>query len=288
MVMVWFSWAAQAQMPPAAPPPFPPVLPVSRSAEPRPPALPGAVVASEQPAPTASADALAFDALVKEYEAKTNETTARISFSVTNISAGEVVIREVRPSCGCTVAKLPSTPWHLAPGASGEIQVATDLRGKRGTLNKFLVVDSSAGFKLLRFRISLPVSIGSGGLNQRSQNVMTALADRQAVFKDDCARCHVPRSNQMGEELYDVACGICHEVSTRASMVPDLAAVRHPATRDYWRNWTARGKEGTLMPGFARSGGGPLTEAQINSLVDYLHTRFDGAPGPDGTKRPTR
>ena len=40
--------------------------------------------------------------------------------------------------------------------------------------------------------------------------------------------------------------------------------------REYWLDWTTHGKEGTLMPGFATELGGPLSQEQIESLVDAL------------------
>jgi hypothetical protein len=43
---------------------------------------------------------------------------------------------------------------------------------------------------------------------------------------------------------------------------------------EYWRQWTREGLAGTLMPGFAKSEGGPLTDHQIESLVAYLTTDF--------------
>jgi mono/diheme cytochrome c family protein len=56
-------------------------------------------------------------------------------------------------------------------------------------------------------------------------------------------------------------------------MVPDLTGLPQAGSREYWALWIGQGKEGSLMPGFARSAGGPLTEEQIQSLVDYLSTR---------------
>ena len=236
------------------------------------------------PANAQTNQALVWDGMVKELQVKTNELTAKINFSVTNVSSAEVVIQQARPSCGCTLVTLPGTPWRLAPGASGTIQVATDLRGKQGILNKFIAIDSTAGFQLLRIKIVLPELAGSRTtLDQRSRNQISALADRQLVFKGDCVQCHVtPTIGKMGEELYEAACAICHQAVQRATMVPDLKATRHPNTRKYWRQWTARSRAGTLMPGFELAEGGPLTGAQVDSLVDYLmaHYRYEPAAEP--------
>jgi mono/diheme cytochrome c family protein len=99
--------------------------------------------------------------------------------------------------------------------------------------------------------------------------------DHQAVFKKDCARCHLaPAFGKYGQSLYVTACGICHEAKHPATMVPDLHALKTEITPDYWKNWVTHGKAGTLMPGFSAKEGGPLDNSQIASLVDYLTKNF--------------
>ena len=103
---------------------------------------------------------------------------------------------------------------------------------------------------------------------RRMNNQQTAAGDRQAVFRNDCAACHVePTVGKMGGELFDKACGICHTAENRASMVPVLANI---PSKEYWMHWITQGKEGSLMPVFSKSAGGPLTDEQITSLVEYL------------------
>jgi mono/diheme cytochrome c family protein len=226
-------------------------------------------------------EALVWDDMVKEHVAKPGETNVAFIFSVTNVSPAEVVIHALRPSCGCTAAKLPSQPWRLGPGAGGQIQVAMDIQGTRGLLQKHIIVDTSAGQKLLVLKINVPDA--PAATDARSRNLVVALADRQAVFKNECARCHAePAKGKQGQALFKAACAICHEAAPRASMVPDLRAVIRPANRQYWRNWMILGKVGSLMPAFAQSEGGPLTEAQVNSLVDYFMLAYSPKPRKGG------
>jgi mono/diheme cytochrome c family protein len=225
------------------------------------------------------ANSLLWDRVMKEYTATTNETEAKVSFNVTNVSTGEVIIRTLKPSCGCTVARMPQTPWRLAPGESGEIQVVTNLRAKRGTLNKVVLVDSTAGLKVLRFKIRIPdPPDGAAAAERRSRNQQAAQADRQSVLRGDCATCHtVPALGKTGAALYDAACEICHQTEQRASMVPDLNIVRRrPTGPGYWRTWINQGRAGTLMPAFAQSEGGPLTKEQVDSLVEFLQKPLEG------------
>ena len=101
------------------------------------------------------------------------------------------------------------------------------------------------------------------------------MVDRQAVFKDGCASCHlVPALGKKGAALYSDACGVCHEAPSRATMVPNLRALNKPTDRDYWKTWISQGKTNTLMPAWATAYGGPLSEAQVDSLVDYLSGPF--------------
>jgi mono/diheme cytochrome c family protein len=223
----------------------------------------------------AGPEPLAWDAIRKELNVTPGAAEATIVYSVTNISSSDVTIRTVRPSCGCTIAKLPKSPWVLAPNESGKLEATIDLRGKRGTLNKYLSVDTSAGMKMLTFAVIIPELPTTNVADMRTRNLMTSMADRQAVFKGDCARCHVqPTAGKRGEPLFRTACAICHESLHRATMVPDLAAVDKPKDRDYWRSWITRGKPGTLMPAFAYSEGGVLSQEQIESLVAYLTSDF--------------
>lgn len=117
---------------------------------------------------------------------------------------------------------------------------------------------------------------------ERERNLLLAKADRQAVFKGECAKCHAePALGKTGRELYVAMCGICHDDGHRASVVPDLRALKFMPDAQYWRTWITLGKSGTMMPGFAQAEGGPLTAAQIHSLVIYLGKEFlTAVPSP--------
>ena len=43
-----------------------------------------------------------------------------------------------------------------------------------------------------------------------------------------------------------------------------------PTNLDFWKTMIAFGKPHTMMPGFARAQGGPLSDEQITSLAAYL------------------
>jgi hypothetical protein len=258
------------------------------------------ITLAQVPFPT-PAEPLVFDQMLKDYTPKMGETNAHFTFSLTNVSSSEIVINNVRTSCGCTVANLPSKPWRLPAGASGEFGVVVDLRGKFGTLVKSVFVDSSIGtnammtLKPLTVRVMLPnLAAGANGMDNRQRNMMMALADRQAVFRNDCASCHVtPAMGKTGRALYDAACGICHDSPNRATMVSDLRALPPHPDREHWLKWITLGRPGSLMPSFAQAEGGPLNDEQIDSLVSFLlsndfQRKPPLPPPPTGDSAPVR
>jgi len=232
---------------------------------------------------------LVWDAESKTVEVKEGEIAAKFTFYFTNVSSSEVSITALRPSCGCTAAKLPETPWKIAPGQSGPISADMNVQGSYGFKTKGLTVETSAGNKFLTLMAKLPPqpaapAVAAGGGMQRTEaerakNLQSALSDRQAPLKGDCAKCHVePAAGKHGRELYVAACGICHNAERRAEMVVDLQervrtnSVPFPA--EYWNMFVTMGKPGTLMPAFAKENGGFMTKDQIVSLVDYLAKDF--------------
>lgn len=254
--------AFAAEPPPAAAPPSNPV---------------GALPTVEEPA-------LQLDASEKSYTAKPGETSCVLRFAVKNVSAIPVTITQVVTSCGCTVAKLPSQPWTLAPDAGGDIELTVDLRGKFGEISKTAMIYTATGFKQLAVRIALPAAPDAPRTPAEMRRI--AASDRQAVFKNDCANCHAaPAAGLMGSALYQLACGICHEPQNwvkpandrpehNVPMVPNLRRLEHSTDRAFWKKMIEEGKEGTLMPAFAEAHGGPLTPKQVESLVEFLLAAF--------------
>jgi mono/diheme cytochrome c family protein len=185
------------------------------------------------------------------------------------------------------VAQLPSTPYTLKGGSNVPINVTVDLRGKMGLITKSISVDSSAGFKSLLVKVNIPqptnnpaeATIAGGQGMDRAKNIQASLTDRQAVFKGNCVECHVQKGiGKMGKDLYAADCGVCHDAEHRAAMVPDLKVPRTHRDIAFFKKWIEEGKAGTLMPAFATSQGGPLTQEQIDSLVVYLYQTLPKDP----------
>ncbi len=237
------------------------------------------------PAPRQEAKDFVLDATTKECMANDGDSECRFDFVVTNVSDAEVVINEVHTSCGCTTARIPTRPWVLAPHSKGTFQIAVDLRGKTGVLVKTATIETPNGFKEAVVKITIPKSTENGE-TRRLSNLQMAAVDRQAVFKGDCAACHAqPMLGLQGHALYVAACAICHDAEHRATMVPSLSGSSNSRDSNDWKRIVADGKTGTLMPAFALSAGGPLSEKQIESLVEYLELNF---PKPAETPSTSR
>lgn len=225
---------------------------------------------------------LKFDATSKHVDLADGEKSAAFVFSVTNISSEEVTISYINTSCGCTAGRLPSYPWKLPVGEGGHIDVSMDLTGKFGLVTKTATVVTSSGNYMLTVSAKAPMvgaGAGTGAMGDRSRNLTVAAADRQAVFRNDCASCHVqPTLGKTGVELYNTACGICHESEHRAQMVPDLRVRLGNTDRNYWSKWIGEGRPGSLMPAFSAKLGGILSDVQIDSLVEYLEMEYKKNP----------
>jgi len=247
---------------------------LAQTGAPTPPAgLDTAAFRRALPAPALNfPQALAWDAQTRDLRAQDGQQSVDFRFALTNVWTNAVTITGTRTSCGCTVAKLPETPWVIAPGQRGEISGTMNLIGKSGTIVKTVTVLSDVGSVLLNVKVQIaPPEPGRLRDADRQRNLAVAAADRQAVFRGECASCHVaPTVGKKGAELYATACGICHDAEHKASMVPDLRALKHPTDRGYWAHWVRNGKPGSLMPAFDLQQGGILDEAQMASLADHL------------------
>ncbi|MEY2465543.1 MAG: hypothetical protein QOD03_64 [Verrucomicrobiota bacterium] len=139
--------AAVIPPPPAALPSAPTNAILVPASKPRPPA---------ESADNIASNILAWDAVSKTSRAEPGEDKAEFVFSMTNVSPQLVMIYDTSTTCDCTVAKLPSTPWPVAPGKSGQIQATIDLKGRIGAVTNYVIVFTSKGNKMLTLHAFSP------------------------------------------------------------------------------------------------------------------------------------
>lgn len=63
-------------------------------------------------------------------------------FIVKNTGKTDLLITDVKPSCGCTTPDWTKDP--IKPGSSGEIKFSFDSKGRKGTQNKSITIKSNA------------------------------------------------------------------------------------------------------------------------------------------------
>ncbi len=224
---------------------------------------------------------LNWDSLGKRHQSSPDELDVGFEFHFQNKMDKEVRITRAFTSCGCTVAKLPKTPWIINPGQKGTIPITMDLRGKTGIIIKESTIITNLGTIILTTKVSIGSANGSlvvkraRSAEERAANLRLAVKNRQAVFQQDCIECHVkPTIGKRGKQLYATACGICHDAINRAPFVTELRALSKGKDKAYWNMWITDSKSGSLMPAFAKKHGGPLDDLQIKSLVAYLTRIF--------------
>lgn len=211
------------------------------------------------------------------------EATADFQFTLRNTGTGPLTIREITTSCGCTTTGEMSLPLVLAVQQTMDLPVQLNLEGKTGELTKsvFVMTDQGCRTLLVTVKIEPPPAAVPAEESARQANLRLARADRQAIFRGDCARCHAqPAEGLKGRELYAAACGICHEAEHRASMVPDLRVTAAGRDRLFWETIISQGRHDTLMPAFSKQHQGILDDAQIASLADFLSGEFPARAAP--------
>ncbi|MBK27897.1 MAG: hypothetical protein CMO77_03600 [Verrucomicrobiales bacterium] len=220
---------------------------------------------------------LTWDSLGKRHQSRPEELDIKFEFHFQNTTKNEIQIKRTFTSCGCTVAKLPKTPWVIKPGQKGSIPITMDVRGKSGTIEKESTIVTDLGNVILTTKVAIGAirninkPARKRSKEERAANLKLAAQNRQAIFQNNCVECHVnPTKGKRGRQLYATACGICHDAENRASFVTELRSISKGKDQAYWDQWIRDSKPGTLMPAFAKKHGGPLDDSQIKSLVAYL------------------
>ncbi len=189
---------------------------------------------------------------------------------LTNVGGGILVLKEVKASCGCTAV----TPKEktLPPGKTTYLTVGLDSSLKLGAITKTVDIytnDAKAPHQVLTLKAHAIAPKQS-----KTHDGMLKVKDPLVLFKGDCASCHVERGiGKMGEELYLADCGMCHGLQAEGAVAPQLNTIdmNNPITRQYIEEVIRNGsKLNPSMPPYAKAKGGPLDDAQIESLINYL------------------
>jgi cytochrome c553 len=191
------------------------------------------------------------------------------AFQVQNKGGSALIIKEAKPTCDCTTVKLDKT--QVPGGKSTDLVVIVDTTMKMGEIKKEILISTN------------------DPLHPQSKVTVIAQVDPHAgmsavgpskLFSAKCGVCHVtPGIGKMGEDLYLADCAMCHgfRADGVGASAPSLVRdnLEDKAKRARLRQLTAFGSKTnpTAMPGFIKEAGGPLTGAEVDSLIEYLRWR---------------
>ena len=94
---------------------------------------------AEEPAgPTTT---MVFDSYEHDFGTMDEGDAVTHVFSFTNTGSEPLILAKCKGSCGCTVPQCPKEP--IAPGASGEIEVKFNSKGKKNNQTKTVTINAN-------------------------------------------------------------------------------------------------------------------------------------------------
>jgi hypothetical protein len=98
-------------------------------------------VTADQPLKEGQAAKMDFEEYVFDFGSIKEGENVEHTFKFTNSGKAPLVITNARGNCGCTVPEWPKTP--IVPGASGEIKVVFNSKGKQGKQEKEVIITAN-------------------------------------------------------------------------------------------------------------------------------------------------
>ncbi len=222
--------------------------------------------AQENPAPEISFPETEFDLGQVNEGAEFHHT-----FKIENHGQKTLQIKTAFSTCGCTVPVIKNK--EIKAGESGNLEVIMDTSMKQGYVSKPIEIHSNDPVH--------PISTIYIKANVRSPHADLGTDKTAKIFTGRCAACHVSKgTGKIGEELFAADCAMCH--GFRAAGIPGVAPPLVPFDyhdKDFseaMKKIVSFGsKTHRSMPGYLKEAGGPLSEEEINSLLDFLKNKSD-------------
>ena len=104
------------------------------------PVQPGTLTAENQP-PAGPTTTMTFEHSDFDFGSVKEGEKVKHTYKFKNTGSEPLIISSAKGSCGCTVPKWPSEP--IAPGATGQIDVEFDSKGKPGKQTKRVTVNAN-------------------------------------------------------------------------------------------------------------------------------------------------
>lgn len=202
-------------------------------------------------------------------------------FKVWNKGAKPLVITRVRTSCGCTAAMMESSV--IDPGEHERLRVSFRPQGRQGAMRRSVNVHSNDP-NTPNVQLKIIAEVFPAGEEQQAPAPVKRVHPRREklVFGGTCLKCHAPRKrSETGMELYASSCAACHGsagagLTIKTELIGPSLSLANMTVRSMAgiRQVIAAGTGHPAMPGFSKEYDGPLSEQQIDSLVDLIFKKF--------------
>lgn len=187
------------------------------------------------------------------------------SFKFRNEGAGKVKILKTETSCGCTTAS--GALREYAPRESGEMEVVVDTKGKKGIVVKTVTVTlKNNEVATLELSLSMKLEPPPHPKIEQLRNLNTEAT---------CKTCHLESGEgQSGIFLYHRVCSQCHGKKGVGGFARAHSDAEWQQKVDDARIRAAiyQGLPEQGMPSFVEGVTPPLTEEQVESLIEYVRS----------------
>lgn len=222
------------------------------------------------PAATSAGPSIHFESLTHDFGAIPAKGKQSFAWPYRNAGTDTLEIRAVVPSCGCTATA--AEPASIAAGAAGTIAVTFDPEGQSGSVRKTITVvtnDPASPHTILT--ILAKIAPAPPDPSMAGHPPITG----QSLLMGSCGTCHAaPAAGKSGAALWTAVCAMCHGADGSGPRAPSLRTPGYLKGHDdaFLTQAIAYGTSSTKMPGFSDVMGGPLTAAQVDSLVRLLRS----------------
>lgn len=208
---------------------------------------------------------LVFEHSFFDFGTVTEGDIVKHTFKFKNEGAGKVKVMKTETSCGCTTAS--GALKEYAPGESGEMEVVVDSKGKKGIVVKTVTVtiennDTEKGEISLAMKLEPPP-------HPKIENMRNLNAEAA------CKSCHLESGEgQSGIFLFHRVCSQCHGKKGVGGFgrVLNDAAWQKTVNDTHIKKTIQGGLPDKGMPSFVEGVTPPLTDDQIDSLVQYIRS----------------
>ena len=209
---------------------------------------------------------LVFEHGFFDFGTVTEGDIVRHTFKFKNDGAGKVKLAKSETSCGCTSAS--NALKEYAPGESGEMEVVVDTKGKKGIVVKTVTLtleNNDTGKVEISLAMTLEPPPHPMITNVRNINAEAA-----------CKSCHLESGEgQSGIFLYHRVCSQCHGkkgAGGSAHALNDAAWQKMKMNDADIKKLIQAGLPDKGMPSFVEGVTPPLTDEQVDSLIQYIRS----------------